>query len=212
MPPFQVKISSEQLVKGLRPFKRIPKDSGYLVESAGAVGRNGVLQAIDTLTRMNTDVITDGFPYPQIFVFTNLIIVCSAKRIYEFTSGGLIEKLTVTAGSTWTAVDFYNFVYLTNAKVSVTRSATTGAYSSSAILTAGMSLCNFNGQVLVGAPETKYLLVTDLTINAEILGVTLTCVPPALMLELGLLTTEDLFDLITESGDYLRMELTVIGV
>ena len=178
MPPFTIKINSEQLVKGLRPFKRIPKDSGYLVESIGAVGRNGVLQTIDALPRINTEVIPDSFPYPQIFVFTNLIIVCSATKIYEFTSSGLVEKLTVTAGSTWTAVDFYEYVYLSNGNVAVVREAGTHTYSITATLPVTSSICNFNGQVLIGSPG---VIITNTMIIPATVNLTITAFVPNIM-------------------------------
>jgi hypothetical protein len=40
---FSFTITSEQLTRGLRPSKRAPRDSKFLVESKGAVGRDGVL-------------------------------------------------------------------------------------------------------------------------------------------------------------------------
>ena len=79
---FSVTIDTSKLSKGLRPSKRMPRNSGFLVECKGAVGRDNVLQTLDELTRIDTSVITDAYPYPQIFVFTNLIIVCSQTKIY----------------------------------------------------------------------------------------------------------------------------------
>ncbi|HUS89590.1 MAG TPA: hypothetical protein VMW91_09535, partial [Desulfosporosinus sp.] len=52
---FTINIESKHLVRGLRPSKRMPRNSKYLVECAGAVGRDGVLQALDELTRLATD-------------------------------------------------------------------------------------------------------------------------------------------------------------
>jgi len=151
---FSFTITSEQLTRGLRPSKRAPRDSKFLVESKGAVGRDGVLCAIDELTRLATTEVTDTFPFPQLFVFTNLIIVCGRLKIYELTSGSLSLKYTATTGgSTWTAVDFYNYVYLSNGREAVTRNPDTGVYSLSSTLPKAMSICNFNGQVIVGAPD-----------------------------------------------------------
>ena len=151
---FTFTISSEQLVRGLRPSKRMPRDSKYLVKSKGAMGRDGVLTAIDELTRMATDTIVSAFPFPQLFVFTNLIIVCSDTTIYEWVSGELVSKLVVTVGSTWTAVDFYNYVYMSNGKVAVVRNSDTRVYSETTELPVCNSILNYNGQVIIGSPDT----------------------------------------------------------
>lgn len=95
--------------------------------------------------------VDDGFPYPCQFVFTNFIIVCGKTDIFELVSGELQWKLTVTAGTTWRALDFYNFVYMSNGKVSVERDPSTGEYSLSTRPIAS-AMCNFNGQVIIGAP------------------------------------------------------------
>jgi len=170
---FSVTITPPQLCRGLRPSKNVPRNSRYLVECKGAVGYDGVLHVIDELTRMATTVITDAFPFPQIFVFTNLIIVCSQTKIYEWVSGALVQKLTVTRGSTWSAVDFYEFIYLSNGKVAVVRDAGTKAYSVSTAVPTASSICNFNGQVLVGAPDTP-IPGASLTIKADPMVVNLT--------------------------------------
>jgi hypothetical protein len=151
---FTFTITAEQLARGLRPSQRAPRDSKFLVESKGAVGRDGVICAIDELTRLATAEVTDTFPFPQLFVFTNLIIVCGRVKIYELTSGSLSLKYTATTGgSTWTAVDFYNYVYLSNGREAVVRNPDTGVYSISSTLPKAMSICNFNGQVVIGAPD-----------------------------------------------------------
>ena len=152
---FSHTIKPKQLSKGLRPSKRMPRDSGHLITCSGAVGRDDVLQVIDGLTRMATDVITDGFPYPQIFVFTNMIIVCGETKIYEWVAGALAEKLTVTAGSTWSAADFHDYIYMSNSKVAVVRDAGSKVYSVSATLPIAMAIVNYNGQVMIGGPEVE---------------------------------------------------------
>lgn len=158
MSEFSFTIESKDLSRGLRPSKRNPRNSRFLVECAGAVGRDGVLSALDEITRLATSAITDGFPYPQIFVFTNMIIICGQTKIYEWVSGSLVEKLTVTAGSTWTAVDFFAYVYLSNGKVAVVRNALDRTYSLTTDLPTCMAACNFNGQVIIGATDVGYAL------------------------------------------------------
>lgn len=142
------------IAKGLRPSKRMVRDSGYLVECSGAIGVDNVLQVIDQLTRIDTSALTVSFPYPQLFVFTNIIIVCTSTGIYEWSGSALVSKLTVTAGSTWSAVDFWDYIYMTNGTVVVERNPVTKAYALNTTLPKGMSLCNYNGQVFVASPVT----------------------------------------------------------
>jgi len=169
---FTVTIDSSKLSRGLRPSKRLPRNSGYLVECSGAVGRDNVLQALDELTRIDTGVITDAFPYPQIFVCTNLIIVCSSTKIYEWIAGALVEKLTVTAGSLWSIADLYDFIYMSNGTVAVIRNPESNVYSITTDQPRAMTICNFNGQVLIGAPDTGEVLGASLTMKADPIDVT----------------------------------------
>jgi len=102
-----------------------------------------------------TKGIADGFPYPQIFEFNKMTIVCGETKIYEWVNDTLVLKLTVSAGSTWRALDFNDFVYMSNGVVSVTRDPFTKEYSVSAQPSA-YALCNYNGQVVIGAPQANY--------------------------------------------------------
>lgn len=155
---FSLTIGADKLSRGLRPSKRSPRNAGFLVTSEGAVGRDGVLQSLDELTRMATSTITDGFPFPQIFVFTNMIIVCGVKKIYEWVSGSLVLKYTASAaGGTWDAVDFYDYIYMSNGKIAVIRDAGSKVYSLSATQPHATAMCNYNGQVLIGAPDVDGL-------------------------------------------------------
>jgi len=153
---FIVRFEAEDLAKGLRSSKRNPRNSGFLSACAGAIGRDGVLQTLDELTRIATTAITDGFPYPQLFVFINVIIVCGETKIYEWVSSALVEKLTVSAGSTWTALDFRNYIYLSNGNVAVIRDPGSLEYSTTTDLPTAMAACNFNGQAILGSPDAGY--------------------------------------------------------
>ncbi len=148
-----VKISTKNFVKGLRPSKRAKRNSGYLIEAEGAVGRDGVLQSLDELTRIATTEITDGFPYPQIRVFTNIIIVFGLTKIYEWVSSALVEKIEVAGGDPWSAMDMHDYVFMSNSVVTVVRSAMDKTYSETSDLPLASAICNFNGQIIVGAPD-----------------------------------------------------------
>lgn len=201
---FSLMIDSAQLSKGLRPSKRSPRNSGYLVECSGAVGKDDILQVIDQLTIINTvpsevigtdllnytciaphsssditkpitganwatvwiqkgsagiawvtgtsykDGINDGFPYPQIFVLTNIIIVCGQTGIFEWDGSKVVRKLTVTAGNVWSVTEFGDYIYMSNGVVSVVRSALDKTYSINTDLPIAGTICNYNGQVIVG--------------------------------------------------------------
>ena len=151
-----IKIDAGELSRGLRPSKRMPRNSKFLTECSGAVGRDGVLSVLDEVTRIATTAITDDFPYPQIFVFTNVIIVCSSTKVYEWVSSALVEKIEVAAGSTWTALDFVEYLYLSNGNVAVVRDAGDKTYSETTDLPTAMAACNFNSQVILGSPDAGY--------------------------------------------------------
>jgi len=151
---FTFTIGAKDLSKGLRSSKRKPRNSDFLVTCIGAVGKEGVLQVTDELTRMVTSTITDAFPFPQIFVFTNMIIVCGLKKIYEWNGTSLDLKYTAAvAGGTWSAVDFYDYVYMSNGRIAVIRDAGSKVYAISATQPAATAICNYNGQVIIGAPD-----------------------------------------------------------
>ena len=127
---FTFTIKAKELSKGLRSSKLNPRDKDFLVTCIGAVGKDEVLQVTDALIRMATATITDGFPFPQIFVFTNMVIVCGLQKIYEWDGTSLNLKYTAAAaGGTWSAVDFYDYVYMSNGKIAVIRDAGDGTYS-----------------------------------------------------------------------------------
>lgn len=165
-------IKTSQLSKGLRRSKRDPRNSGFMVTCSGAVGRDGVLQVLDELIRLDADI-DEGFPFPQLFVFTNIIIVCGQTKIYEWDGSSLVLKLTVTAGFAWKAVDFFDYVYMSNQRVAVVRDAGSKTYSETSDLPTARAVCNFNGQVLVGAPDVT-VSATGVAFGGEAIPVTVT--------------------------------------
>lgn len=172
---FSVNIDTSKLSRGLRPSKRMPRNSGYLVECAGAVGKDNVLQTLDELTRIATVAITDSFPFPQVFIFTNLIIVCSSTKIYEWVGSSLEEKLTVAAGSMWSAIDLHDFIYMSNGAVAVLRNPESNVYSITANQPKAMAICNFNGQILIGSPDIEGTYPgAALTMNADSIDLAVT--------------------------------------
>lgn len=150
-------ITGSKLSKGLRTNKRQARNNDMLVTCVGAVGRDNVLQVLEELSRVDTSVITDSFPYPQLFVLVRHVIICSQTKIYELVSGSLVEKISVTAGSTWRVVDFLDWLYFSNGKVSVERNPQTLEYALSTLPLA-TAMCNYNGQIIIGSPDVE---ITD---------------------------------------------------
>jgi len=171
---FSLTIEAKDLARGLRPSKRTPRNRAYLVECKGAVGRDGVLQVLDSLTRLNTSTITEAFPFPQIFVYSEAIVICFQTAIYEWDGSLTLKKSGLTRGSTWTATN--DFIILSNGKVSVWKNPLTQVYETITTVPHGTALCNFNSQIFVGAPDCD-ADGADLTfpaspfeIEAEVLG------------------------------------------
>lgn len=153
---FSIEIPTGDLAKGLRPSRRSPRNAKFLTKCRGAVGLDGVLQVLDDINEnlLNTAAIVDGFPYPQIFVFTNVIIVCGKTRIYEWIGGALSAKLgPVTAGIEWSAIDLFDYIYMSNGQVAVRRRAEDYVWEVTTSLPIASAICNFNGQILIGAPN-----------------------------------------------------------
>lgn len=155
---FTFEIPTEDLAKGLRPSARSPRNAKFLTTCEGMVGLDNVLQVLDDIEthRVLTAAITDDFPYPQLFVFTNAIIICGETTIYELIAGALTLVLDVgvgNAGIEWSAVDFFDYIYMSNGKVAIQRRATDQLWEITSDVPIASAICNFNGQVLIGAPD-----------------------------------------------------------
>jgi hypothetical protein len=135
--------------KGLA-LKNNVRNRPFLIQSLGAFPYEQVLQSVKQFTRIDTSSLGAlTFPYPQLFVLSEAIIVCTPTAIYEYAGGALSLKLSgLTAGNTWTVLDYKSFIYLTNQEVAVTKDPATGTYSIST-LPAGNACCDYNGQVLL---------------------------------------------------------------
>lgn len=169
---FTATMGTADLAKGLRTSKRNARNNDYLITCKGTVGIDGVLSALDSITPLSTTVITDAFPFPQIFVFTNLILVCGLGKIYEWNGSSLVLRYTATTmGGLWTAVDFFDYLYLSNGAEAVIRDAESKTFSKTTDLPTCVCMCNYNGQVLIGAPDVSGL---GASLNIVMSSVTMT--------------------------------------
>jgi len=143
------------LGKGLRQ-RQNTRNQPYLVEAIGCFPYEGVLEAVEQFSRVDTSALACSFPYPQIFVLSNCIVVCTLTSLFELVNGSLVTKASnIPPGLTWDVVDFKTFLYLTNGQVAITKNYQTGAYAQDSSLPFGTCLCNFNGQVFIGSPNIK---------------------------------------------------------
>jgi len=151
---FSHNISSEELSKGLRPSKRLPRNNSFLTTCNGMVGQDKVLRTIDELSVawVLTDplVVKGDFPFPQLFILDKHVLVCNRTSILELVNDVLTLKITVGIGNRWSCESSFDHIYLSNGIVSVVRDAGSGNYVLSTTLPKTSSICNFNGQVFIG--------------------------------------------------------------
>jgi hypothetical protein len=152
--PFTLPIK-EHLAKGLAPNSN-PRNNPMLTESIGAVPYEKTLQALDVFSAIDTSSLTCSWPYPQLFVFSEVIIVCNNEDIYEYIVGtGLVHRCgPVTPGVPWVAEDFKTYIYLTNGHVAVTWKE--GVWALDTTVPFGSAICNYAGQALLGGPNNPF--------------------------------------------------------
>lgn len=151
---FSIVLNNEDVALGLRKEAKQAKNIFEKIEISGMITQEGMLRTNPQHTRIDTSVITDGFPYPQLFVLNKAIIICGRTDIYEYNGSILIHKLNVAGGMLWKAMDSFNFIYLTNGEVSVKRDPWSKAYALDDEVISN-ALCNYNGQALAGSFKRK---------------------------------------------------------
>ena len=141
----------EVLSKGLS-LNNNPRNNPMLVESIGAFVHEKALQSVGQFTIMSLPAgITFVFPYPQLKVLSDLILLCNDNQIWEWNGSVWVSKISgLSVGTTWTHVDRKQYVILSNMRVTVERSPVTLAYSVNGDLPFG-SYGDYNGQLSVGS-------------------------------------------------------------
>ena len=79
---FSFVFTQDNLEKGIRPTSKSIRNKGSFSSLSGMIGKDGSLVSLDALTKIATTVITDPFPYPQLFVFTKYVIMVTVNTIY----------------------------------------------------------------------------------------------------------------------------------
>jgi hypothetical protein len=156
-----------------------------LVESLGAYPYDNALIAPDSFTTIDmTPIGTQTWPYPQLFVLSDCVIVATETALYELQNGGLVLMIGgLPLGDTWSVIDRKTYIYLTNGAVSVTKDPATGFYFVDHSVPFAQCACDYNGQVLLGAPNLGPNISEVIDISALIEHI------------------------LTEAGDYLTTEI-----
>ena len=143
-------------IKGLEPTKHgLRNVMGYLISCVGAVPYQQVLQSIQSFTSIDiTSLGAVVFPYPQLFVLQDVMVVCNSTAIYEFNGTTLtLKKDGLTPGVLWSCADYHNYLLFTNGQVTVKKDPSTGLYSVDSSVPFGTNFCDYNGQLFVCAPN-----------------------------------------------------------
>lgn len=151
MKPFSITIK-EPLTKGL-VLKDNPRNQPGLVESIGAFPYNNALQSTPSLTAIDTTSLGAlAYPYPQQFVSSNFIVVCTPTAIYEYTGASLVLKISgLTQGTPWDAEWWKDYAIFSNMKVTVVRNPDDTVYSISTTLPTFSAIYDYNGQAIIGS-------------------------------------------------------------
>lgn len=148
---FTIELANKDILQGLRHAKTNDRNKPAMVSMSRLVAQDNMLKTLATPTRIDTAVITDAFPYPQLFILKKLILVCGSTKIYEYNGTSLTLKHTASAaGSTWAVIDYYDYLYMSNESVVVIRDAMTNAYSESTAYPLSSAGCDYNGQAIIG--------------------------------------------------------------
>jgi len=168
---FSITISSDELATGLRKVDSNQRNNFSMTVLSGMVGKDKALRSLTQMARIDTDVITDNFPYPQLFILSNHILVCGRTKIYEYVGDSLSLKITVAMGLTWRVLDFVDYICLSNGVVTVVRDSQTGTYSEVTTLPTFGAACDFNGQVMLGPSDiSTFILAEELSFDLELDG------------------------------------------
>lgn len=156
MKPFDVTITSPQLMRGLRPYGGAPRNSAPFIECKGGIGHAGAFTTLPPFgLTIPVTFATGGFPYPQIFIFTNHILITCQTEILEWQAPLAISKIAgLPGGTAWSAVEYNDFIYLSNGKTSVIRRPSDGVFVIDASLVAAEALLDAHGQVMAGGFST----------------------------------------------------------
>lgn len=150
---------NEFIREGLRKHAENPRNSSGLIQCDGIIPEYESLTSLETPTRLTMDAVSATFPYPQVFVLKQVVLVCISTAIYTYSVSGDTLTLAIdslTPGVTWSCADFGNFIILVNGKEVVTRDGAdlTWSKANSLNIPTCTSIVNVNGQAILCGPDT----------------------------------------------------------
>jgi len=150
---FALEFGKGDLAKGLKPKGSVARNEKFLETIQGGYVHDGALQSLDLLDRTPISTEAYAFPWPQLLVLTNHVLLCGPKKIYRLEDNAWALKITASLdGGLWTCAAFDNYLYLSNGKVVIVRSCF-GVWVETTELPKALALCNFNGQAIAGSVE-----------------------------------------------------------
>jgi hypothetical protein len=153
---FSITYTAEELTRGLRPSKRMPRNNKFLTKCQGAVGQDGVLRTLDSLdipsAISDATFTTNDFPFPQLFVLDKHVILCNRTSIQELIGGEFTEVITGLSsnGDKWNVAAAFNWIYLSNNVVAVVRDPNTGGWAVDSDAPVNQAACNYKGHIIIG--------------------------------------------------------------
>lgn len=150
-------IFQEGIQLGLRNSPKTSKRAEVLIKSDGFIPENNILRTLTLMDDFGAELDCD-WPFPQMFTLQGITLVCTPTVIYDYNDGSLVELFVAdAAGTTWSVGDFWPYVIMTNGLYIVQRNPETGVWgaSESCDIPFCVCLCEANGQIIMGGPETR---------------------------------------------------------
>jgi len=144
--------------KGLIATEKDIFNKQSFIQMDGAFVNDGIVVSTPDVNQLDLDSLGCSYPFPQVFYLKDLTIVGTATALYDYSAvGGLTSLITVDEGSTWSVADYHRFVVFTNGKAIIVRDGSSGEWRefTECTIPTGLCVCNLNGQLLIGGPETS---------------------------------------------------------
>ena len=153
---FTYTITHEGFCNGYAPFPYSMRNKGHMTECIDFREEDLMLYPAEQRGRY-LPAFSYFFPFPQVFVFDFVTIICNQKEIYEKIANSYILKYTTNvAASSWECINVGQFCLLSNGHVILKRDPVSLTYEELDDVPTGMSLCNYNAQILIGSPNGGY--------------------------------------------------------
>jgi hypothetical protein len=138
--------------KGLKPFRDQAKYEPYFETFNNLWMKSNLVSKFQIGSVLP---VQETFPFPQVIRGTMHTVLCTGTSVYSYdedTNSSVLMLSGLTAGGRWSCADYGNFMLLSNGKVTLARSPSTGVWSIVDEIPQGTAIYNYNGQcIVVGA-------------------------------------------------------------